>query len=297
MDLKINNEIHVEKVDPHVGLTQKEVSERVLEGRKNNPLKPMTRSIKRIFADNTLTLFNLINVTIACFIIYTGSYKNLLFLGVALCNTAMGIFQEIRAKRQIDKLTILTQSKIKVIRSGNEEQIEQSDLVQDDVMLLEAGDQVCADGIVLETVGIEVDESQLTGEADAVRKVLGDDIMSGSFIISGRALVQATAIGEESFISKLSLEAKQEKTVYSELLRSIKTIIKILTFIIIPLGLILFFLTTFKKWGHKRFNFRHCRGNDRHDTRRPCTPYIHSPCSWGCESRQTSCISKNHACD
>ncbi|MBC1417478.1 HAD-IC family P-type ATPase [Listeria fleischmannii] len=241
MDLKINNEIHVEKVDPHVGLTQKEVSERVLEGRKNNPLKPMTRSIKRIFADNTLTLFNLINVTIACFIIYTGSYKNLLFLGVALCNTAMGIFQEIRAKRQIDKLTILTQSKIKVIRSGNEEQIEQSDLVQDDVMLLEAGDQVCADGIVLDTVGIEVDESQLTGEADAVRKVLGDDIMSGSFIISGRALVQATAIGEESFISKLSLEAKQEKTVYSELLRSIKTIIKILTFIIIPLGLILFF--------------------------------------------------------
>ncbi|WP_088840510.1 cation-translocating P-type ATPase [Listeria sp. ILCC797] len=240
-DLETNEQINHRKIDPHAGLTLDEVNERVLDGRKNNPLKPMTRSIKRIFADNTLTLFNLINVTIACFIIYTGSYKNLLFLGVALCNTAMGIFQEIRAKRQVDKLTILTQAKVKVVRSGVENLVEQPDLVQDDVMVLAAGDQVCADGIVLETTGLEVDESQLTGEADAVRKTENDEIMSGSFIISGRAYVQATAIGAESFISKLSLEAKQEKTVYSELLRSIKTIIKILTFIIIPLGLILFF--------------------------------------------------------
>ncbi|RDX02132.1 metal ABC transporter ATPase [Listeria kieliensis] len=241
MDLEENKRKPLEGLNPYLGLTQKEVDERDRLGLKNHALKPLTRSIQRIFADNTLTLFNLINFTIACFIIYTGSYKNLLFLGVALCNTAMGIFQEIRAKRQVDKLTILTEGKVRVIREGKEIEIEQEELVLDDVMLVRRGDQAYADGIVLETTGLEVDESQLTGEADAVIKKQGDDVFSGSFVLSGTAHVQATAIGADSFVSKLSLEVKQEKTAYSELLRSIKMIIRILAFVIVPLGVILFF--------------------------------------------------------
>ncbi|WP_099223501.1 cation-translocating P-type ATPase [Listeria costaricensis] len=225
---------------PLTGLSNEQVDKQKQAGKQNLALKPLTRSISRICRDNMLTLFNLINVTIACFIIYTGSYKNLLFLGVALCNTGMGIFQEIRAKRQIDKLTILTNSKVKVIRNGKRVEIEQEEMVLGDLMLLERGDQIPADGLVQQTAGLEVDESQLTGESDPVAKQTGESVMSGSFILSGQAFVETTAVGEDSFVSKLSLEAKQEKTAYSELLRSIKTIIKVLTFVIIPLGVILF---------------------------------------------------------
>ncbi|WP_163652161.1 cation-translocating P-type ATPase [Listeria sp. PSOL-1] len=232
---KLNDSLH-----PVAGLTEQEVKERIDTGRQNHSLKPLTRSISRIFSDNTLTLFNLLNIFIACFIIYTGSYKNLLFLGVAICNTTMGIYQEIRAKRRIDKLTILTQAKIHVLRERKIIEIEQEQLVENDVMFVSRGEQVCADGPVLATSGIEVDESQLTGESDPIVKNVGDELMSGSFVVSGHAYVEAVAVGEASFVSKLSLEAKQEKTAYSELLRSLKTIIKILTFVIIPLGTILF---------------------------------------------------------
>ncbi|MGC7134253.1 HAD-IC family P-type ATPase [Listeria ivanovii subsp. ivanovii] len=223
------------------GLSSKEVAERVKNGQVNRALKPLTRSIAGIIRDNTLTLFNIINVVIASFIIFVGSYKNLLFLGVALCNTAMGIFQEIRAKRNIDKLTILTQSKVKVMRDGKLCELEQGEIVLGDIMVLNREDQICADGVVYQTDGLEVDESQLTGESEPVLKRTKDTVMSGSYIVSGQAYVEVSAVGEQSFVSKISMEVKQEKRPDSELMRSIKKIIKVLTFVIIPLGLALFF--------------------------------------------------------
>ncbi|PZF91379.1 magnesium-transporting ATPase [Listeria ivanovii] len=223
------------------GLSSKEVAERVKNGQVNRALKPLTRSIAGIIRDNTLTLFNIINVVIASFIILVGSYKNLLFLGVALCNTAMGIFQEIRAKRNIDKLTILTQSKVKVMRDGKLCELEQGEIVLGDIMVLNREDQICADGVVYQTDGLEVDESQLTGESEPVLKRTKDTVMSGSYIVSGQAYVEVSAVGEQSFVSKISMEVKQEKRPDSELMRSIKKIIKLLTFVIIPLDLALFF--------------------------------------------------------
>lgn len=223
------------------GLSSEEVAERVRNGQVNHALKPLTRSIAGIIRDNTFTLFNIINVVIASFIIFVGSYKNLLFLGVALCNTAMGIFQEIRAKRNIDKLTILTQAKVKVMRNGQVCELEQGEIVLGDIIVLNREDQICADGVIYQTDGLEVDESQLTGESEPVIKKTADSVMSGSFIVSGQAYVEVSAVGEQSFVSKISMEVKQEKRPDSELIRSIKKIIKVLTFIIIPLGLALFF--------------------------------------------------------
>ncbi|MBC1423962.1 cation-translocating P-type ATPase [Listeria seeligeri] len=223
------------------GLSSEEVAERVRNGQVNHALKPLTRSIAGIIRDNTFTLFNIINVVIASFIIFVGSYKNLLFLGVALCNTAMGIFQEIRAKRNIDKLTILTQAKVKVMRNGQVCELEQGEIVLGDIIVLNREDQICADGVIYQTDGLEVDESQLTGESEPVIKKTADSVMSGSFIVSGQAYVEVSAVGEQSFVSKISMEVKQEKRPDSELIRSIKKIIKVLTFVIIPLGLALFF--------------------------------------------------------
>ncbi|AQY50391.1 cation transport ATPase, E1-E2 family protein [Listeria weihenstephanensis FSL R9-0317] len=228
------------------GLTSDEVAARIKNGQVNHALKPLTRSVLGIIRDNTFTLFNMINVVIASFIILVGSYQNLLFLGVALCNTGMGIFQEIRAKRNIDKLTILTQAKVKVMRDGTVHELEQDELVLDDPMVLNREDQICADGRISQTDGLEVDESQLTGEAEPVIKRAGDYVMSGSYIVSGQAYVKVSAVGEHSFVSKISMEVKQEKRPDSELIRSIKKIIKVLTFIIIPIGLALFFSKYFQ---------------------------------------------------
>ncbi|MBC6307819.1 cation-translocating P-type ATPase, partial [Listeria booriae] len=191
------------------GLSSEEVAERVRNGQVNHALKPLTRSIAGIIRDNTFTLFNIINVVIASFIIFVGSYKNLLFLGVALCNTAMGIFQEIRAKRNIDKLTILTQAKVKVMRNGQVCELEQGEIVLGDIIVLNREDQICADGVIYQTDGLEVDESQLTGESEPVIKKTADSVMSGSFIVSGQAYVEVSAVGEQSFVSKISMEVKQ----------------------------------------------------------------------------------------
>lgn len=224
-----------------VGLTTEEVASRLARGENNKPLEPMTKSFKSIFYDNICTLFNFINIVIAGFIIYTGSYKNLIFLGVIVANTCIGIFQEIRAKRNVDQLSLLNQAKITVIRNGSQVQIQQHELVQDDLMIVRRGEQLCVDGIVIETEGLELDESQLTGEADPVNKWTDSEVLSGSYVISGNALVKATKVGEESYSSKIALEAKKGKEIYSELVKTLKRIIKMLTFAIIPIGGLLFF--------------------------------------------------------
>lgn len=222
------------------GLDDAAVRQRIAAGQQNDPLPPLTRSVKRIFRDNLLTLFNLINLLLGGLVFLTGSYKNLLFIGVVVFNTGIGIFQEIRSKRQVDKLALLSESKINVRRNGQVAAYSQDDLVIDDLMILGRGDQLPVDGRVRETAGIEVDESQITGESTPIMKGTGDDLISGSVILGGRATVQATMVGHGSFVKKLANSAKEKKRGASELLTIINRIIKVLTFTIIPLGVALF---------------------------------------------------------
>ncbi|MDR0880369.1 MAG: HAD-IC family P-type ATPase [Clostridioides sp.] len=222
------------------GLTSKEVNERIELGEVNKGMKHLTRSYKSIFTSNIFTLFNLINIVVAGFIAYTGSYENLLFLGVVVSNIFIGIIQEIRAKRSIDKLSLLSQSKARVVRDGEEIVINQEEIVRDDLLVTHRGDEFSIDGIVEHSDGLEVDESQITGESDSVSKKVGDKVMSGSFAVSGSAYIRAKNVGSDSYASKLSTEATKHKDIDSELIRSMKRIIKGLTIAIIPIGILLF---------------------------------------------------------
>lgn len=226
-----------------IGLTDAQVAQRIANHQQNTPPKPLTRSIKRIISDNTLTLFNLINVIIAVFVSYTHSYLDLLFMGTVFFNTVIGIVQEIRAKRAIDSMSLLTQESYEVIRNHQLVALHRADIVLDDVLLLKRGDSIPVDGHVLQTRNAEVDESQLTGETDAILKNVGDPLMSGSFLISGQILCQVTAVGDQSFVSKLANQAQQEKRDSSELLNTINRIIKVLTIVIMPLGALLLVAT------------------------------------------------------
>jgi len=222
------------------GLTPEEVQQRVAAGQQNDPLPPLTRSIKQIFRDNLVTLFNLINVLLGALVLVTGSYKNLLFLGVVVVNTAIGIFQEIRSKRQVDKLALLSESKSRIRRAGKIAAHPQEDIVQDDILEIGRGDQLPVDALIRQTAGLEVDESQITGESTPIIKTTGETLTSGSVILAGRAAVQATTVGHGSFVKQLAHSAKQKRRTASQLLTIINRIIKALTFAIIPLGVALF---------------------------------------------------------
>lgn len=221
------------------GLTSEEVVSRVARGEVNQSIPTSTRHIKQIFMENSLTLFNVINLIIASFIIYTGSYKNLLFLGVIVTNTSIGIYQEIKAKKQIDALSILNESQVTVVRDYKTMTIPQNEVVKDELIVIRRGQQIVVDGIIIETEGIECDESQLTGESDPIIKLEKDKVFSGSFVVSGHALMQATQVGTQSYSYKLAMEAKETKGIYSELLAMMKRLIKLLTVFIIPVGAIL----------------------------------------------------------
>jgi len=222
------------------GLTAAEVKERIAAGQQNDPLPPLTRSVKQIFRDNLLTLFNLINLLLGGLVLFTGSYKNLLFLGVVVVNTGIGIFQEIRSKRQVDKLALLSEANINVLREGQVEPHHQDAIVMDALLEIGRGDQLPVDGLIRDTQGMEVDESQITGESTPIIKQTGDELVSGSVILGGRAIVQTTAVGSGSFVKQLAHSAKQKRRTASQLLTIINRIIKVLTFAIIPLGAALF---------------------------------------------------------
>lgn len=234
-----NREYKRYQPDSKTGLTAQQVEERVAAGLVNGKTEVPTKSIKEIVRSNVMTLFNLINVILAVLVLSVGSYKNVLFMGVILCNTAIGIFQEIRAKRTIDRLTLISAPKAKVLRNGERKEISVEELVLDDVMILEAGNQICADSIVLNG-DCEVNESLITGESDLIPKTAGDELLSGSFISAGRTFARVEHIGEANYAAKITKGAKYVKKNNSEIMRSINSIIKFIGFVIIPLGLILF---------------------------------------------------------
>lgn len=228
------------------GLTTQQVRQRVAQGQQNTPLPPLTRSTKQIFRDNLLTWFNLINLILGTLVVLTGSYKNLLFLGVVLVNTAIGIFQEIRSKRQVDKLALLSEGRLTILRDGQSAPHRQGDIVQDDLLIVGRGDQLPVESVIRQTTGLEVDESQITGEADPIAKVTGDELTSGSVVLGGRAVVQVTTVDATSFVKQMAHSVKQQHRTASQLLTTINRIIKALTLTIIPLGLILFGTSLFK---------------------------------------------------
>ncbi|WP_155287047.1 cation-translocating P-type ATPase [Lacticaseibacillus zhaodongensis] len=238
--------------NPKTGLSKQEVHQQIAAGKQNNEQQELTRSVKSIVAGNTLTLFNLVNLVIAALIITTGSYNNLLFLGVAIVNTAIGTFQEIRAKHQVDSMTILNQEKVHVRRDGQEQEIAQSELVVGDILLLHRGSQVPVDGVATSATPMEIDESPLTGEPNAIAKSSGDKLYSGSFVVAGSGSMEVRKVGSETFASKLALEAKAEKASGSQLLATINRIIRVLTFVLIPLGIALFTVSMIRRGDYNR---------------------------------------------
>ena len=228
---------------PEAGLSAGQVEARVQAGARNRQTRDLTPSVRRIVLKNTFTLFNLLNLFLASVIVMVGRPENILFIGVALANTLMGIHQELKAKKTLDKLSVLAQAKVHVVRDGAEASVSQDDVVLDDVIRLKTGDQIAADGVVLRAQGLEVDESLLTGESDRIRKEPGDKVYSGSFVTGGRGDLRAMAVGADSYANSLTAQAKGKgKKVKSKLLRMLTIIIRVLTIIIIPLGLLLFYV-------------------------------------------------------
>lgn len=226
------------KID--IGLTKEEVEERIKENKVNYDTSLPTKSIKTIVRENIFTLFNLINILLGVAVFCVGSYKNLLFLIVIFCNTAISIIQEINSKRAVDKLSILAQAKVNCIRDGEKQEIGINSIVLDDLLMLETGNQIVADSIILEGE-VEVNESFITGESDVIYKRKGDTLLSGSFVVSGKCKAEVIHIGDENYTSKISSGAKYVKKVNSEIMKSLNGIIKIVSIAIVPIGILLFF--------------------------------------------------------
>lgn len=222
------------------GLTNEQVQQRIEEGKINVNENPNTRSYKQIVRENVLTFFNFLNLALMIMVLLVGSYKNSMFMGIIVINTVIGIVQEVRAKKTLDKLAILTESKAVVLREGKKWSISTEKLVMDDILYLKTGDQIPADSKVLEG-SIEVNESLLTGESDNLQKNEGDELFSGSFVTSGEAWCQIIHVGKDNYAAQITSEAKEFKRHNSELRNSLNAILKTISVIIVPMGLLLFY--------------------------------------------------------
>ena len=212
------------------------------QGRTNANTDVKTKSVGQILAEHAFTLFNAVNLILAVLVLVTGQYRNMLFMCVVAANLIIGVTQEIRAKRMVDKLTILTQKEVTVIRATGEREMPPSELVADDLMRLSHGDQVPADATIVEGF-VSMNESLLTGEAKPVSKGPGDELLSGSFVDAGSLVARVTRVGAEGYAARINAEAKYVKAVHSEIQSTLRAIIKLGTIILVPLGLGLFLRT------------------------------------------------------
>lgn len=232
--------IPVKNPDVQTGLSVNEVTLRQQNGLRNIPPASKTKSEKQIVKENVFTFFNLIFIVLAILLLIVGSFKNMTFLVVAVANTLIGIFQEIRAKRTVDKLTLVAAGTVRTIRDGQNVQMRTDQLVRDDIVEFAAGNQICADAVVRDGQ-MQVNESLLTGEADAIIKNPGDELKSGSFVISGRCRAQLTHVGAESYAAKLAAEASSNvKSTRSEMMKSLTKLITVVGIALIPMGILLF---------------------------------------------------------
>lgn len=240
------DDTNANQINPSIrGLTENEVKKRIEKGLTNQTDISTDKTTKEIILSNTLTYFNLIFLIITVLLILVGSFRNLTFLPIIIGNTLIGIIQELRAKKTLEKMNFLNAPHADVVRDGVLQQIRSEELVKDDVILLTAGRQICADAVVIDG-SIQVNESLLTGEADEVEKTSGSSLLSGSFVVSGECYARLEKVGNESYISKLSMEAKTMGSgEQSEMIRSINLIVKWVGIIIIPIGIILFWQSHF----------------------------------------------------
>ena len=225
--------------DKNIGLSKEQVNERIKDNLVNFNTNVKTKSAKEIILENTVTLFNIINAILAVAIILVGSYKNLGFLLIIVLNTVISTFQELHSKSVIDKLSVVSASKVKVLRDSKEYDVNLDEVVLDDIILLELGNQVITDAIIVDGV-VEVDESFITGESDTLIKKEGDMLLSGSFIVSGNAKAKVEHIGYDNYTAKISSDTKYIKPISSEIMRSLNKIVKTISVIIVPLGILLF---------------------------------------------------------
>ena len=230
------NKSDVFEVNPERGLTKEQVRKARSAGQINTAVKPPSKSIKKIIATNTFTYFNFVFLIIAIILCSVHSWRDITFLPIIIANTLIGIFQEIRAKLTLDRLNMLNAPTASVVRDGVEKKIDAEWLVLNDVVIFRAGNQIPADAKIL-SGEVSVNEALLTGEADEIKKKSGDKLMSGSFIVSGECRAQLTAVGADSYISQLTLQAKKIKTKeQSEIIRSLNRIVTIAGIAIIPIG-------------------------------------------------------------
>lgn len=227
------------KVDHQKGLNAEQVTLRKQQGLVNISDNVHTKSYQQILKDNLFTLFNLINVTLAGLIIFTGNYRNLLFLGVVISNILIGTIQEIRAKRTLDKISLIVSMKVCVIRDGKEEMVGVDEIVLDDIIKLKSGMQIVADSTLI-AGELEVDESLLSGESDCVVKHKDDKLYSGSFVVGSMGYARVEKVGNDNYASQMVKDAKKLKRYPSQLRDSLNKIIKYIGIAIIPLGLLLF---------------------------------------------------------
>ncbi|WP_310603365.1 cation-translocating P-type ATPase [Anaerosporobacter sp.] len=231
----------LQRVHPSVqnGLSQQQVDERIAKGLTNTAQEKITKTTGEIIRDNVFTLFNAFNFIIAICLALVGAYTNMVFVLIVATNVMIGIVQEIHAKKMVENLSLLGATKTKVVRDGKTQEISVEDLVLDDIALLRLGDQICADGVVVQGE-IEVNEALLTGEADPIFKRPGDNLLSGSFVVSGNAYLQVEHVGADNFVAKLAAGAKKHKKTNSELLNSMRKVTKFTSYFIVPIGILLF---------------------------------------------------------
>lgn len=225
--------------DPMSGLTSEEVSERVGLGYANTPVDPPTKTVKQIVLSNLLTYFNLVFFILAGCIIAVGKWQNLMFMPVVLINIAIGIVQELRSKQTLDKLSVLTAPKGIVVRDGEMRTIATVDTVRDDIVVFATGNQIFADAVVADGE-CQVNEALITGEADEIKKLPGDELLSGSFVVSGSCRARLAAVGADSYVSRLTIEAKKSgEKQQSEMMNSLNKLVKWIGILLIPLGIAL----------------------------------------------------------
>ena len=229
------------------GLTEAEVAERRRRGLDNREVEAPSKSVRQIVVSNVLTYFNLVFLIIAILLILVGSYRDLTFLPIIIANTLIGIIQEVRAKQVLDNLKVMNMPRVRTLRDGEEREIGIYELVKDDLVRLGAGNQIPADAVVVEG-RVMVNEALLTGEAEEIQKKAGEELLSGTFVVSGECLARLTRVGAESYASKLTLEAKAMKRgEQSEIIRSLNKIVKMAGVAIIPIGIVMFCQQYF--WG------------------------------------------------
>ena len=228
-----------------IGLSDDEVNERIASGKINGNCNIKSKSFLQILKSNFCTLFNLLNLVLFILTITLGkSIKNATFVGPAIINIIIGIVQEVRAKKTIDKLSLISAPKVKVIRGGEEREINVPDIVLDDIMVLNAGNQICSDCKVIEGT-CEVNESLITGESDPIVKNVGDELLSGSYVVSGKAKAQVIHVGNDNYATKITNGAKYVKETTSDILKSLRSVIRVMSFVVVPLGLLLFLKSYF----------------------------------------------------